>query len=97
LIPWAILGIVACVATRKAFVPVPLSKLLLLLSLGLIIFWSEGGETVGCLLLLRRPNDPSPYLLLGSPALIIGDNPESLRWGQGPYHWCLLLLLCPMG
>jgi hypothetical protein len=55
LIPWAILAIVACVATREAFVPVPLAELLLrlLLSLGLIIPWSRSGETVGCLLLRR--------------------------------------------
>jgi hypothetical protein len=39
LIPWAIFGIVAYVATREAFVSVPLAELLLLLllSLGLII------------------------------------------------------------
>jgi hypothetical protein len=80
LIPWVVLGIVACVATREAFVSIPLAELLLLLSMGLIIPWSGSGETVGCLLLLRRPDDPSPCLLLGSPALIVGDNPEPLRW-----------------
>jgi hypothetical protein len=81
LILWAVLGIVTYVATREAFVPVPLAKLLLLLlSLGLIIPWSGSGETVGCLLLLWRSDDPSPCLLLGSPALIVGDNPEPLRW-----------------
>jgi hypothetical protein len=85
LIPWAILGIVASVTTCEASVPVSLSELLLLLLLrGLIIPWSGGGETVGCLLLLRRPDYPSPFLLLGSPALIVGDNPEPLRWAEDP-------------
>jgi hypothetical protein len=73
---------VAYVATREAFVHVSLSELLLLLlSRGLIIPWSGNGETVGCLMQLRRPNDPSPCLLLGSPTLIVGDNLELLRWG----------------
>jgi hypothetical protein len=81
LIPWAILGIVDCVATCEAFVPVSLSELLLLLlSQGLIIPGSGNRETTRCLLLLRRPDDPSPCLLLGSPALIVGDNLEPLRW-----------------
>jgi hypothetical protein len=62
---------VACVATCEAFVSVPLAELLLLL-LGLIIPWSRSRETVGCLLLLWQPDDPSPCLLLGSPALIVG-------------------------
>jgi hypothetical protein len=44
---------VASATTRETFVPVSLSGLLLLLlSLGLIIPWSEGGKTVGGLLLL---------------------------------------------
>jgi hypothetical protein len=79
MISWAILGIVACVATREAFVSLPLVELLLL-SLGLIIPWSRSREIVGCLLLLWRLDDPSPFLFLGSPALIVGDNPEPLRW-----------------
>ena len=70
----------ACVATFEAFVSVPLAELLLLLSLGLINPWSGSGETVGCLLLLWWPDDPSSCLLLESPALIVGDNPEPLGW-----------------
>jgi hypothetical protein len=60
---------VACVATREASVSISLAELLLLrLSLGLIIPLSGSGETVGCLLLLLwRPDDPSPYLLMESP------------------------------
>jgi hypothetical protein len=77
LIPQAILGIVAHIATREALVSIPLAELLLLL-LRLIIPWSGSGKTVGCLLLLRRPNDPSSSLLLESSALTIGDNPEYL-------------------
>jgi hypothetical protein len=63
LFSWAILGIVACVATHEAFVSVPLAELLLLLlSLGLIIPGRGSGETVVCLLLqLWRPDDPSPF------------------------------------
>jgi hypothetical protein len=67
---------VACIATREAFVSVPLAELLLLLRL--IVPWSGNRETVGCLLLLWRPDDPSPYLMLESRALIVGDNPEPL-------------------
>jgi hypothetical protein len=78
LIPWAIIGIMACITTREAFVPIPLAKLLLLLLLRLIIPWSGSRETVGCLLLLRLPDDPSSCLLLESPALTIGDNLEPL-------------------
>jgi hypothetical protein len=37
LIPRAILGIVACIATREAFVSIPLAELLLLLLLRLIV------------------------------------------------------------
>jgi hypothetical protein len=81
LIPWAIIGIMACITTREAFVPIPLAKLLLLLLLRLIIPWSGSRETVGCLLLLLRwPDDPSSCLLLESPALTIGDNLEPLGW-----------------
>jgi hypothetical protein len=68
----------ACVATREAFVFVPLVGLLL--SLRLIVPWSGSGEMVGYLLLLWRPDDPSSCLLMESPALTVGDNPESLRW-----------------
>jgi hypothetical protein len=67
----------ACITTREAFVPISLAELLLL---RLIVPWSGSGETVGCLLLLRRPNDPSSCLLLESHALIVGDNLEPLGW-----------------
>jgi hypothetical protein len=66
----------AYIATREALVSIPLAELLLLLRL--TVPWSGSGETVGCLLLLRRPDDPSSYLLLESSALTVGDNPESL-------------------
>jgi hypothetical protein len=78
LILWAILGIMAYIATREALVSIPLAELLLLLRL--TVPWCESGETVGCLLLLWRPNDPSSGLLLESPALTVGDNPEPLGW-----------------
>jgi hypothetical protein len=79
LIPWAILGIMAYIATREALVSIPLAELLLLL-LRLTVPWSESGETVGCLLLMWRPDDPFSVLLLESPALTVGDNPEPLGW-----------------
>jgi hypothetical protein len=65
------------IATREAFVSIPLAELLLR---RLIVLWSEGGEMVGCLLLLWRPDDLSSCLLLESPALIVRDNPEPLGW-----------------
>jgi hypothetical protein len=78
----AILGIVTYVATREAFVSVSLPELMLLwLLLGHIIPWSGSGETVECLLLLLwRPDEPYLCLLMESPALIVGDNLEPLRW-----------------
>jgi hypothetical protein len=79
LIPRAILGIMAYIATREALVSIPLAELLLLL-LRLIAPWSESGEMVGCLLLLRQPDDPSSCLLPESSALTVGDNPESVGW-----------------
>jgi hypothetical protein len=81
LIPWAILGIMAHIATCEALVSVSLAELLvLMLLLGLIVPWGESWETVGCLLLLRQPDHPSSCLLLKSSALIVGDNPEPLGW-----------------
>jgi hypothetical protein len=71
---------VAYIATHEEFVSIPLVELLLLLLLRLIVPWSGNGETIGCLLLLWRPDDPSSCLLLESSALTVGDNPESLRW-----------------
>jgi hypothetical protein len=84
---------VACITTREAFVSIPLVELLLLL-LRLIVPWSGNGETVGCLLLLRRPDNPSSCLMLESSALIVEDNPEPLGWSWKSWHWCLPLLLC---
>jgi hypothetical protein len=72
---------VTCVATREAFVSIPLVELLLL---GLIIPWSGSGEMVRYLLLLWQPNDPSPWLLMESHALIVGDNLEPLSWSWEP-------------
>jgi hypothetical protein len=70
---------VACIATREAFVSIPLVEMMMLL-LRPIVPWSRNEETVGCLLLLRWPDDPSPCLLLESPTMIGGDNPEPLGW-----------------
>jgi hypothetical protein len=50
------------------------------LLLGLIVPWGGSWKTVGCLLLLRRPDNPSSCLLLKSSALIVGDNPKPLGW-----------------
>jgi hypothetical protein len=36
------------------------------------------------LLLLWQPNDPSPWLLMESHALIVGDNLEPLSWSWEP-------------
>jgi hypothetical protein len=69
---------VACITTHEAFVSISLAELLLLLRL--VVPWSESEETVGCLLLLWRPDDPSSCLLLESPALIVRDNLEPLGW-----------------
>ena len=74
LIPGAILGIVPRVATCEASVVICLAVLLLLLIAPLS--WKLGA--VGCLLLLLRSDYPSPLLLLGSPALGVGHNPEAL-------------------
>jgi hypothetical protein len=92
LISWAILGIVAHIATSEALVPISLVELLLR---RLIVPWSRSWKTVGCwLLLLRWPDHPSACLLLKSPALIVGNNPEPLGLSGGCCHWCLSLLLC---
>jgi hypothetical protein len=68
----------AHIATCEAFVCTSLAELLLLL--GLIVPWGGSWKTIGCLLLLRRPDNPSSCLLLKSSALIAGDNPEPLGW-----------------
>jgi hypothetical protein len=95
LVPWAILGIVAHIATSKALVPIALAQLLLLRRL--IVPWSGSWKTSGCQLLLLRWHDyPSACLLLKSPALIVRNNPEPLGLSGWCCHWCLSLLLCPV-
>jgi hypothetical protein len=96
LISWAIFGIVAHIATSEALVPITLAELLLLRRL--IVPWSGSWKMSGywLLLLLRWPDHPSACLLLKSPALIVGNNPEPLGLSGGCCHWCLSLLLCPM-
>jgi hypothetical protein len=73
LVPGAILGIMPSVATSEASVVICLVVLLLLI---IPLSWKLGA--VGCLLLLRWSDHPSPLLLLGSPALGVGYNPETL-------------------
>jgi hypothetical protein len=95
LVPWAILGIVAHIATSEALVLIALAELLLLLRL--IVPWSRSWEAVGCRLLLRRwPDHPSACLLLKSSTLIVRNNPEPLGLSGWCCHWCIPLLLCPV-
>jgi hypothetical protein len=95
LISWAILGIVAHIATSEALVPIALAELLLLRRL--IVPGSGSWKTSGCrLLLLRWPDHPSTCLLLKSPALIVRNNPEPLSLSGWCCHRCLSLLLCPV-
>jgi hypothetical protein len=75
LVPGAILGIVPGVAASETPVVICLAVLLLLLIVPLS--WKLGA--VGCLLLLLLWSDhPSPLLLLWSPVLRVGHNPEAL-------------------
>jgi hypothetical protein len=64
------------VAASETPVVICLSVLLLLLIVPLS--WKQG--TIGCLLLLLLlwSDHPSPLLLLGSPVLRVGHNPEAL-------------------
>jgi hypothetical protein len=96
LISWAILGIVAHIATSEAHVPIALAELLLLRRL--IVPWSGSWKTSGCrlVLLLRWPDHPSACLLLKSPTLVVRNNPEPLGLSRWCCHWCLSLLLCPV-
>jgi hypothetical protein len=95
MISWAILGIVAHIATSKALVPIALVELLLLRRL--IVSWSGSLKTSGCrLLVLRWPDHPSACQLLKSPALIVTNNPEPLGLSGWCCHWCLSLLLYPV-
>jgi hypothetical protein len=74
LVPGAILGIVSGVATRETPVVIRLTVLLLLI---VPLSWKQGA--VGCLLLLLLwSNHPSSLLLLGSPVLSVGHNPEAV-------------------
>jgi hypothetical protein len=73
LVPGAILGVMSGVATSEAPVVICLAVLLLLI---VPLSWKLGA--VGCLLLLLGSDHPSPLLLLGSPALSVGHNPEAL-------------------
>jgi hypothetical protein len=92
---WAILGIVAHIATSEALVPIALAELLLLRRL--VVPWSGSWKTSGCrLLLLRWPDHPSTCLLLKSPALIVRTNPQPLGLSGWCCHWCLSLLLYPV-
>jgi hypothetical protein len=72
----------AHIATR-AFVPISLAELLLLQLLRLIVPRGGSWKAVGCLLLLRWPDNPSSCLLLKSSALIVGDNLEPRGWSGG--------------
>jgi hypothetical protein len=74
LVPGAIFGVMSSVATCETPVIICLAVLLLLI---VPLSWKLGA--VGCLLLLLLWSDhPSPLLLLGSPVLSVGHNPEAL-------------------
>jgi hypothetical protein len=75
LVPGAILGIVSSVATRETPVIICLAVLLLLLVVPLS---GKLGAVGGLLLLLLWSDHPSPLLLLRSPVLCVGHNPEAL-------------------
>jgi hypothetical protein len=72
----------AHIATCEEFVSIPLAELLLLWRL--IVPWRGSWKMVGCLLLLRRPNNPSSCLLLKSSTLTIGDNQNLWGGAEGP-------------
>jgi hypothetical protein len=86
---------VAHIATSETLVPIALAELLLLRRL--IVPWSGSWKAVGCRLLLRWPDHPSACLLLETPALIMRNNHEPLGLSGWCCHWCLSLLLCPVG
>jgi hypothetical protein len=75
LVPGAILGIMSGVTTSETLVVIGLA-VLLLLWLIVSLNWKLGA--VGCLLLLLWSDHPSPLLLLRSPVLSVGHNPETL-------------------
>ena len=71
----AILGVMSSAATSETSVVTGLTVLLLWLVVSLL---NWGLRAVECLLLLW-PDHPSPLLLLRSPTLSVGHNPEALR------------------
>jgi hypothetical protein len=73
LVPGAIFGVMPGVATCETPVVICLAVLLLLI---VPLSWKLGA--VGCLLLLLWSDHPSSLLLLGSPVLGVGHNPEAL-------------------
>jgi hypothetical protein len=73
LVPGAILGVMSGVTTCETPVIICLAVLLLLV---VPLSWKLGA--VGCLLLLLWSDHPSSLLLLGSPILSVGHNPEAL-------------------
>jgi hypothetical protein len=92
LVPGAILGIVSGVAACETPVVICLAILLLLI---VPLSWKLG--VVGCLLLLLWSDHPSSLLLLGSPVLSVGHNPEALWLSGGSCHRGLPLLFCLSG
>jgi hypothetical protein len=98
LVSGVVLGIVSSAATGEASVVIciPLAVLLLLVLLlrWVVVPLSWGLRAVGCLLLLVWPDHPSPLLLLRSPALSVGHDPEALRLCGWSCHGCLPLFLC---
>jgi hypothetical protein len=63
-------------ATSETPVVITLTVLLLWL---VVVPLNWGLRAVGCLLLLLGSDHPSSWLLLGSPTLSVGHNPEALR------------------
>jgi hypothetical protein len=71
----AILSVVSSAATSETSVVIGLTVLLLRL---VVVPLNWGLRAVGCLLLLLWSDHP-PSLLLRSPTLSVGHNPEALR------------------
>jgi hypothetical protein len=71
-----ILGIMSGAATSETPVVITLTVLLLWL---VVVPLNWGLRAVGCLLLLLWSDHPSSLLLLRSPTLSVGHNPEALR------------------
>ena len=72
----AILGIVSSAATSETPVAIRLTVLLMWL---VVVPLNWGLRAVGCLLLLLRSDHSPSLLLLWSPILSVGHNPETLR------------------